>query len=198
MQDLTLVLPEIVLLSLACIVLISDLFVRRDQKWFTFACGIASLWWTAAFVYQLGMPLGAQPVTAFAGLVVVDGVGTMLKLTILSSAAIALCYSWNYLKKHGLDNGEFVSLTLLGTLGMLVMASSANMLTSYLGLELLSLSMYALVALKRDDRIATEAAMKYFVLGALASGLLLFGMSIVYGATGSRSEKQTARRSHSA
>jgi NADH-quinone oxidoreductase subunit N len=185
MQDLTLVLPEIVLLSLACIVLISDLFVRRDQKWFTFACGIASLWWTAAFVYQLGMPLGAQPVTAFAGLVVVDGVGTMLKLTILSSAAIALCYSWNYLKKHGLDNGEFVSLTLLGTLGMLVMASSANMLTSYLGLELLSLSMYALVALKRDDRIATEAAMKYFVLGALASGLLLFGMSIVYGATGS-------------
>jgi NADH-quinone oxidoreductase subunit N len=185
MQDLTLVLPEIVLLSLACIILISDLFVRRDQKWFTFACGIAALLWAAAFVYQLGMPLGTSPVTAFAGLIVVDGVGTVLKLTILFSAAIALCYSWNYLKKHGLDNGEFIALTLLGTLGMLVMASSASMLTSYLGLELLSLSMYALVALKREDRIATEAAMKYFVLGALASGLLLFGMSIVYGATGS-------------
>jgi NADH-quinone oxidoreductase subunit N len=185
MQDLTLVLPEIVLLSLSCIILISDLFVRRDQKWFTFACGVAALLWTAAFVYQLGMPMDAKPMLAFAGLVVVDGVGTILKLAILFSAAVALCYSWTYLKKHRLDNGEFVSLTLLGTLGMLVMASSANMLTSYLGLELLSLSMYALVALKRDDRIATEAAMKYFVLGALASGLLLFGMSIVYGATGS-------------
>jgi NADH-quinone oxidoreductase subunit N len=184
MKDLNLVLPEIVLLSLACIVLIADLFVRRDQKWFTFACGIGALLWTAAFVWQLGLPLDGSSTLAFAGLVVVDGVATILKLTILLSAAVALGYSWTYLKKHGLDNGEFVALTLLGTLGMLVMASSANLLTSYLGLELLSLSMYALVALKRDDRIATEAAMKYFVLGALASGLLLFGMSILYGATG--------------
>ena len=187
MQDLSLVLPEIVLLALACIILISDLFVSRNQKWFTFACGIGALLWTAAFVFQLGMPLGAPPEIAFAGLTVIDGVGTILKLTILISAAIALSYSWNYLKKHGLDNGEYIALTLLGTLGMLVMASSANMLTSYLGLELLSLSMYALVALKRDDKIATEAAMKYFVLGALASGLLLFGMSVIYGATGSLS-----------
>jgi NADH-quinone oxidoreductase subunit N len=185
MRDLTLVLPEIVLLSLAGILLIADLFVRREQKWFTFACGVGALLWTAVFVYQLGVPFDARPELGFSSLIVVDGVATVLKLTILLSAAIALTYSWDYLKKHHLDNGEFVALVLFGTLGMLVMASSANLLTSYLGLELMSLSMYALVALKRDDKIATEAAMKYFVLGALASGLLLFGMSIIYGATGS-------------
>jgi NADH-quinone oxidoreductase subunit N len=185
MRDLTLVLPEIVLLSLAGLLLIADLFVRREQKWFTFACGVAALLWTAIFVYQLGVPFDARPELGFSSLIVVDGVATVLKLTILLSAAIALAYSWNYLKKHRLDNGEFVALVLFGTLGMLVMASSANLLTSYLGLELMSLSMYALVALKRDDKTATEAAMKYFVLGALASGLLLFGMSIIYGATGS-------------
>jgi NADH-quinone oxidoreductase subunit N len=185
MKDLTLVLPEIVLLSLACVILVADLFVQRDQKVHTFACGIGALLWTAAFVYAIGTPIGFTPQYAFANLVVIDSVATILKLAILLSAVIALGYSWRYLKKHGLDNGEFVSLVLLGTLGMLVMASAANMLTSYLGLELMSLSMYALVALKRDDKIATEAAMKYFVLGALASGLLLFGMSIIYGATGS-------------
>ena len=79
MQDLSLVLPEIVLLALACIILISDLFVTHNQKWFTFAGGIGALLWTAAFVFQLGMPLGAPPEIAFAGLTVIDGVGTILK-----------------------------------------------------------------------------------------------------------------------
>jgi NADH-quinone oxidoreductase subunit N len=182
MKDILLVLPEIVLLSLAGVILIADLFVRRGQKWFTYACGIGALLWTAVFAFTtVGVPVEF----AFSGLVVIDGVSTVLKLAILLSAAIALAYSWNYLKKHNLDNGEFVALVLFGTLGMLVISSAASMLTAYLGLELLSLSMYALVALKRDDKIATEAAMKYFVLGALASGLLLFGMSIIYGATGS-------------
>jgi NADH-quinone oxidoreductase subunit N len=185
MKDLTLVSPEIVLLSLACLILVVDLFVRRDQKLYTFICGIAALLWTAAYVYAVGTPIGSAPQYAFSNLVVVDGVATVLKLAILLSAAVAMGYSWRYLKKHDLANGEYVTLVLLGTLGMLVMASAANMLTAYLGLELMSLSMYALVALKRDDKIATEAAMKYFVLGALASGLLLFGMSIIYGATGS-------------
>ncbi len=182
MKDILLVLPEIILLSLAGLILIVDLFVTRGQKWFTYACGIGALLWTAVFACTtVGVPVE----TAFTGLVVIDGVSTVLKLAILLSAAIALGYSWNYLKKHNLDNGEFVALVLFGTLGMMVISSAASMLTAYLGLELLSLSMYALVALKRDDKIATEAAMKYFVLGALASGLLLFGMSIIYGATGS-------------
>ena len=185
MKDILLVLPEIVLLTLAGLILIADLFVARNQKWFTYACGIGALLWTAAYVFAQFTPVGSiAPEAAFSGLFVADGVSTVLKLAMLLSAAVALAYSWTYLKKHNLDNGEFVALVLFGTLGMMVIASAASMLTAYLGLELLSLSMYALVALKRDDKIATEAAMKYFVLGALASGLLLFGMSIVYGATG--------------
>ena len=188
MKDILLVLPEIVLLTLAGLILIADLFVTRNQKWFTYACGIGALLWTALYVFVptvASAPVGSLArETAFSGLFVADGVSTVLKLAMLLSAAVALGYSWNYLKKHNLDNGEFVALVLFGTLGMMVIASAASMLTAYLGLELLSLSMYALVALKRDDKIATEAAMKYFVLGALASGLLLFGMSIVYGATG--------------
>ncbi len=186
MKDILLVLPEIVLLCLAGIILIADLFVSRGQKWFTYACGIGALLWTALYVFVPFTPIASvASESAFSGLFVADGVATVLKLAMLLSAAVALAYSWSYLKKHDLDNGEYVALVLFGTLGMMVIASAASMLTAYLGLELLSLSMYALVALKRDDRIATEAAMKYFVLGALASGLLLFGMSILYGATGS-------------
>lgn len=185
MKDLALVLPELVLLTLACALLVGDLFVSREAKSRTFALGITSLLLTAACVVWLSPPLNAPAQTAFGQLVVLDGVATVLKAAMLVAAALALVYSWDYLVKHGLDNGEFVALALLSTLGMMVIASAANLLTAYLGLELLSLSMYALVALKRDDRLATEAAMKYFVLGALASGLLLFGMSIIYGATGS-------------
>lgn len=186
MKDILLVLPEIVLLSLTGLLLVADLFVARNQKWFSYACGIGALLWTALYVAVPFTPVGQVAAqSAFAGLFIADGMATVLKLTSLLAAAVALAYSWAYLRKHRLDNGEFVTLVLLGTLGMMVIASAASLLTAYLGLELLSLSMYALVALKRDDRIATEAAMKYFVLGALASGLLLFGMSILYGATGS-------------
>ncbi len=186
MKYILLVLPEIVLLCLTGMILIADLFVSRGQKWFTYACGIGALLWTALFVFiPVANVSNVATETAFSGLFVTDGVSVVLKLAMLVSAALALAYSWTYLKKHDLDNGEYVALILFGTLGMMVIASAASMLTAYLGLELLSLSMYALVALKRNDRIATEAAMKYFVLGALASGLLLFGMSILYGATGS-------------
>jgi NADH-quinone oxidoreductase subunit N len=96
-----------------------------------------------------------------------------------------LVYSRAYLTLRGLFSGEFLALTLFATLGMMVMISANHFLTLYLGLELLSLSLYAMVALQRDSAIATEAAMKYFILGALASGLLLYGMSMLYGATGS-------------
>ena len=156
MKDILLVLPEIVLLSLAGLILIADLFVARNQKWFTYACGIGALLWTSVYVFVPFTPIASfARETAFSGLFVADGVSTVLKLAMLLSAAVALAYSWTYLKKHDLDNGEFVALVLFGTLGMMVIASAASMLIAYLGLELLSLSMYALVALKRDDKIAT-------------------------------------------
>ncbi len=108
----------------------------------------------------------------------------LLKLLTWIVVIVVIVYSRAYLKLRGLDKGEFYLLVLFATLGMMVMISANHLLTLYLGLELLSLSLYALVALDRDSARATEAAMKYFVLGALASGLLLYGMSMIYGATG--------------
>jgi NADH-quinone oxidoreductase subunit N len=109
----------------------------------------------------------------------------VLKLLTYLSVSMMLVYSRQYLTVRDLFSGEFMVLTLFATLGMMVMISAYHFLTLYLGLELLSLSLYAIVALQRDSAIATEAAMKYFILGALASGLLLYGMSMLYGATGS-------------
>ena len=103
---------------------------------------------------------------------------------VLTVTVFVFAYSRNYLLERGLVKGEFYLLGLFAVLGMLILASAANLLTVYLGLELLSLSMYAMVALHRDNANASEAAMKYFILGALASGMLLYGMSLLYGATG--------------
>ena len=109
----------------------------------------------------------------------------VLKLLTYLAVSMMLVYSRQYLIVRGLFSGEFMVLPLFAMLGMMVMISANHFLTLYLGLELLSLSLYAMVALQRDSAIATEAAMKYFILGALASGLLLYGMSMLYGATGS-------------
>jgi NADH-quinone oxidoreductase subunit N len=116
---------------------------------------------------------------------VADPMSQVLKVATLLSVAVTLLYSRLYLEARELLRGEFLSLALFATLGMMVMISANHFLTLYLGLEILALSLYALVALQRDSRRATEAAMKYFVLGALASGMLLYGMSMLYGATGS-------------
>jgi NADH-quinone oxidoreductase subunit N len=114
-----------------------------------------------------------------------DLLADFLKLMTYLAVIMMLVYSRQYMADRGLDKGEFYVLVLYATLGMMVMISAANFVTMYLGLELMSLSLYGLVAIDRDSRRATEAAMKYFVLGALASGLLLYGMSMIYGATGS-------------
>jgi NADH-quinone oxidoreductase subunit N len=114
-----------------------------------------------------------------------DAMSDVLKLALYLAVAIMLVYSRGYLQARGLYKGEFYVLTLFATLGMMVMISASHFLTLYLGLELLSLSLYAMVALNRDSPVATEAAMKYFVLGAIASGMLLYGMSMIYGSTGS-------------
>jgi NADH-quinone oxidoreductase subunit N len=116
---------------------------------------------------------------------VADLMSQMLKVATLVSVAATLVYGRSYLQLRGLLRGEFLSLALFATLGMMVMISAHHFLTLYLGLELMTLSIYAMVALQRDSVRATEAAMKYFVLGALASGLLLYGLSMLYGATGS-------------
>ena len=121
----------------------------------------------------------------FHNMFVDDLMSDVLKLLTYLAVSMMLVYSRSYLMARGLFTGEFMVLALFATLGMMVMISASHFLTLYLGLELLSLSLYAMVALQRDSAVATEAAMKYFILGALASGLLLYGMSMLYGATGS-------------
>jgi NADH-quinone oxidoreductase subunit N len=124
-------------------------------------------------------------VLTFSGMFIDDMLADFLKLMTYFAVLMMLVYSRQYLADRGLDKGEFYLLVIYATMGMMIMISAASFLTMYLGLELMSLSLYGLVAIDRDSVRGTEAAMKYFVLGALASGLLLYGMSMVYGATGS-------------
>ena len=123
-------------------------------------------------------------VTAFDGMFVADPMGDVLKLFSYGTVAVAFLYSREYLQRRGLFQGEYFILGLVALLGVMVMVSAGNLLTVYLGVELLSLSLYAMVAFDRDSGVAAESAMKYFVLGAIASGTLLYGFSIVYGVTG--------------
>jgi NADH-quinone oxidoreductase subunit N len=144
---------------------------------------IAVLLLTAGLVYRASQDVGIAS-SAFGGMFVNDGVATISKIFILISTALVFVFSKPYLIPRKLFQGEFYTLILFAVLGMMFLASAGNMLTAYLGLELLALPSYALVALDRDNGRSSEAAIKYFVLGALASGMLLYGISMIYGATG--------------
>jgi NADH-quinone oxidoreductase subunit N len=137
---------------------------------------------------------GSSRLYLFNGLFVSDAMSNVLKLAAYAAVSTALVYARQYLLDRGLFKGEFVTLLLFGLLGMMVMISANSFLTLYLGLELMSLCLYAMVALNRDSPASTEAAMKYFVLGALASGLLLYGMSMIYGATGTLTISDIAKQ----
>lgn len=174
--------PEIFVLSMACAILLIDLYVSDRGRVITYLLSLATL--AGAAMLTLNMSdTGTQYVLS--GTFVSDAFGDVLKLFIYLVSAVALIYSRDYLIERNLFKGEYYVLALFAVLGMMIMVSAHSMLTIYLGLELLSLCMYAMVAIDRDSPIATEAAMKYFVLGALASGLLLYGMSMIYGVTGS-------------
>jgi NADH-quinone oxidoreductase subunit N len=177
-------LPEAILLLGACVVMIFDLYVKDERRRATLVFAqILLLLCAAATLFVLWGSGGAR-LLIFNGLFVADVMGHLLKLVCYVSVSAALLYSRQYLLERGLLQGEFVTLLLFSLLGMMVMISAASFLTLFLGLELMSLCLYALVALNRDSALSTEAAMKYFVLGALSSGLLLYGMSMIYGATG--------------
>ena len=174
--------PEIVLLTLVCVLLVVDLFLRENERHVTYWLTLASL---VGCALLSAATVGRPTVITFQGMFVADLLSQVLKVATLLASAITLLYARTYLELRGLLKGEFLSLSLFATLGMMVMISANHFLTLYLGLELMTLSIYAMVALQRDSARATEAAMKYFVLGALASGLLLYGLSMLYGATGS-------------
>jgi NADH-quinone oxidoreductase subunit N len=165
-----------------CLVLVVDLFVRDKARDITYLLSLAVVVVTAWLSANIGM--NGREVT-FYGSFVVDPMTRVLKLFSLLTVAIVFLYSRKYLKDRDLYQGEFFLLSLFALLGVFVLISANSLLTAFLGLELMSLSLYAMVAFDRESPKAAEAAMKYFVLGAIASGVLLYGMSIIYGVTGS-------------
>lgn len=182
LAELVPLLPEIFLLAMLSIILIVDTMLKDSQRVLTYILALLAL---AGCTWLTFSSHQSEPVHAFSGMFVDDTLADALKLVLYLAVAFMLVYSRSYLQVRGLFKGEFYALTLFATLGMMVMISASHFLTLYLGLELLSLSLYAMVALQRDSAVATEAAMKYFVLGAIASGMLLYGMSMVYGSTAS-------------
>jgi NADH-quinone oxidoreductase subunit N len=174
--------PEIFVLIMVSLILVVDAAVGDGKRFIAYALSLLTL--AGAAVLTVG-GFSAAPLVTLGGLFVDDPLADVLKLFLYLTTALVLVYSRDYLRARGLYKGEFFVLALFALLGMMVMVSASHFLSLYLGLELLSLSLYAMVALQRDSAVATEAAMKYFVLGALASGMLLYGMSMVYGVTGS-------------
>ncbi|MGH8177673.1 MAG: NADH-quinone oxidoreductase subunit NuoN [Steroidobacter sp.] len=172
---------EIFMLGAVCVILLIDVFLSDRLRWATYALSLLSLV-GAAFV-TVRYSVDAR-VSAFDGMFVADPMGDILKLFAYGTVAVAFLYSREYLQRRGLFKGEYFILGLVALLGVMVMTSAGNLVTVYLGVELLALSLYAMVAFDRESGIAAEAAMKYFVLGAIASGTLLYGFSIVYGVTG--------------
>jgi len=180
--NLSSVLPEALLLGGACTILVVDVFLpdrlRHWSFWLTQLTILAAAW----IIFRTA---DIVPVQAMNGLVIDDMVSDLFRFFTCIAVSLTLFYARGYFADRGLFRGETFVLALTTLLGMMVMISAANFLTLYMGLELQSLSLYAMVAMHRLSRRASEAAMKYFVLGALASGMLLYGMSMVYGATGS-------------
>jgi len=185
---------EVFLLGMALAVLMVDLFVPDRLRWVSYALTLATLAGCAVLTLAVSALVGGATAFTFGNMFVGDAMGSTLKLACYIAVAACLVYSRRYLEDRGLFRGEYFALTLFALLGMMVMIAANHFLLVYIGLELLSLCLYSLVALNRDSAASTEAAMKYFVLGAMASGLLLYGMSMVYGATGSLELPQLAAR----
>ncbi|MGB4334546.1 MAG: NADH-quinone oxidoreductase subunit NuoN [Chromatiaceae bacterium] len=176
------VVPEIAVLVLASTLLLVDLWLKDREKGVNHVIAVLGL---LIVIGLTGLVGGGEREIVLGGTYVRDPMSDLLKIAILLISLLTFVYSRDYLRDRQMMVGEFYVLTLLAMLGMMVMVSANNFLTLYLGLELLALSLYTLVAFDRDSPKGAEAAMKYFVLGALGSGLLLYGLSMLYGATGS-------------
>ncbi|WP_116812830.1 NADH-quinone oxidoreductase subunit NuoN [Steroidobacter cummioxidans] len=172
---------EIFLLAAICVILLVDVFLDDTKRWVTYALTMLTLAGCAFVTVNYAVD---GRVVAFDGMFIADPMGDVLKLFSYGTVAVSLLYSREYLERNGLFRGEFFILTLVALLGVMVMTSAGSLLTVYLGVELLSLSLYAMVAFDRESGVAAESAMKYFVLGAIASGALLYGFSILYGVAG--------------
>ncbi len=180
--DLITVLPELTVLAMAMFILLADLFLKPSNRILVYVLAQLTLFVAAYFTISTHVTTVGY---AFTGMFVDDPLAYVLKLMILLGTAVMFVYTRQYMQLRNMFRGEYYALVLFSVLGMMIMVSGQSMLTIYMGLELLSLCLYSLVALDRDNARSSEAAMKYFVLGALASGMLLYGMSMIYGMTGS-------------
>ena len=181
LDNIYLATPEIIILVTACTALLADLFLRDRCKSIAFMIAITGLISAAIVSYLF---IGQYSVVIFNGLFISDDVAQVMKLFIFISVFLSFYYSKHYIEERQMPSGDYYLLGLFSTLGMITLVSAHSLLTIYLGLELLSLPLYAMTAIRRTNRDSSEAAMKYFVMGAIASGMLLYGISLLYGATG--------------
>lgn len=188
-MNIALATPEIFLLAAACFVLLLDVFISDNYRVVSYISAIGAL---MATLFLVVASYGGDKTLAFNNMFVLDNMAIVLKASVLMVVIAAFVYSRTYLLERNIFKGEYYTLGLFSTLGMMVMISANTMLVLYLGLELMSLALYAMVAFRRDHSRASEAGMKYFVLGAIASGMLLYGMSILYGMSGSLELKGVA------
>ena len=175
-------LPEMTILALICVVLVADLFVDDEHRVVTFWMSMAALGIT---LWSLLATAPDARIVIFSGSYVSDPLSQVLKIAATGFVAISFLYARDYLRANDIHKGEYYVLGMIGLLGMMIMISANSMLTMYLGMETLALSQYTLVAIDRNNVTSAESAMKYFVLGAIASGALLYGISWIYGVTGS-------------
>jgi NADH-quinone oxidoreductase subunit N len=180
--DLVLAAPEMFVLAATCVVLLVDLFLTERTRWVTFMLALLTLAGASWITTVTGFP---ERTVGWHGTYVADPLSSLLKIVAYGAVAVAFLYGHGYLRVRRILKGEYFVLGLFALLGIMVLVSANSLVTLYLGVELLALSLYALVAFNRDSGIAAEAAIKYFVLGSIASGALLYGMSIIYGVTGS-------------
>lgn len=181
LENIHLALPQMMTLATACLVLIFSLFEKRDQHHVSYAIAMIGLFLTVLVSVSF---YGTATTLILSGEFISDDLSQVLTTSIAAAVFVILLYSRDYMIERQMPMPDILGLTLFSTVGMMVLVSAHSLLTSYLGLELLSLPLYALTAVRRTEGDASEAAMKYFVMGAMASGMLLFGFSLIYAATG--------------
>lgn len=181
LDNIHVALPEMIILSTACLALLADLFLRTRTPPIAFYIACIGLLLSAVVSY---LYLGEFKVIVFNGLFISDDLAHLMKFFIYLTVLLSFIYSKAYINERQMPAGDYYVLGLFSTLGMMILVSAHSLLTVYLGLELMSLPLYAMTAIRRTDSDSSEAAMKYFVMGAIASGMLLYGISLIYGATG--------------
>lgn len=183
MSELKLLLPEVIVFSMMVVVLLLDLFVKKEVFRLQVVYFLSQLALLGAAIAAYAF-LGQEKTFAFGHAYLVDNLATLVKIFMLFATFLALAYARRDIEEKWMPSGEFHVLVLAAVLGMMVLVSAGSLLTLYLGLELLSLSLYTLVAMRRDNVLAVEAGLKYFVMGAVASIVMLYGISIIYGFSG--------------